>query len=67
MALILPEGKSVFMTDSRYKLQSQKEVDSNHFEIMDPSKQIDLDQVIASKIKNPELEVAIDGSLFSIR
>ncbi len=68
-AIVFTERKSVFITDSRYKLQSELEIDSSLFDLMDSEKPVDIADVVSERFvrKDERQEVVIDGSLFSIR
>ena len=67
--IVFTDKKPVFITNSRYKLQSQMEVDQNLFELIDPEKPEEIPKLIADRFQKKEEreEVVIDGALFSIR
>eukprot|EP00347_Sterkiella_histriomuscorum_P004031 403362008 len=69
LAIVFRNHKPVFITDNRYKIQSQIEVDEQVFEIQDPDQSVDLQQLIKDRYDWQNLggDIMIDGSLFSMQ
>ena len=62
----ITQRKPLFITDSRYKLQSSLEVDKNLFDIQDPDQTIPLTDLLAETLSEEDT-VALDGSIFPIK
>jgi len=63
-AVVFAEGKSLFVTDSRYDLQAESEVDTEMFDIADTGKPKPLSELIKNRVSQDD-DVAVDGSLFT--
>ena len=61
--LILSDKKPIFMTDSRYKLQSQREVDSSVFEIIDPDQAKGIMEVLKENTQDEDT-ILVEGTYF---
>ncbi|CDW73923.1 x-pro aminopeptidase [Stylonychia lemnae] len=68
LAIVFQNRKPIFMTDNRYKLQSQQEINPDEFEIMDPSLSTEISEILTENKSSdqPYASVYIDGSLFPL-
>lgn len=67
-AIIFADRKPIFITDNRYKIQAQMELDQSLFEIMDPEKPKPLSQILIESLQNTKGgKVAVDGILYPMK